>query len=609
MLHHRESAGPRSPLFLLTILLAALSSLPAFAAVAPSHPGSSAEGAFGHLRGAEPEGTAILNVNSGMTFPTIQDAVNAATAGDTLEVQAASHSEGQILIDRSLTLRGATGTEEVLMAVDTGSSGDGRAWFLVLPGVDLQVRNLTFDGNGFLVHQAFRHRGTGAFEDCTFRDIQFNPSTNYAGTAIVAFGGTVDVRRTIFSQIGRVGVLLFGTGVVGAVVEDNTYVGKGDGDFLDYGFEFGAGATGTLTGNSVSDNRGVASVDGSTSAGILASTFFGAGTAGTVNSNLLSSNSVGIAIGFMADTTVLDASFNRIVGNDTGLHSTSTAAVTAEQNWWGCNAGPSDGACDDVSGNPTVPDFDPWLVLSLMADPTTVAVNGTSDLTADLNRDSDGGAAAGTVPDGTPVDFSSAPGTVNPAVASTTAGEAASTFTAPPAPGSATVSANVDNETVDETIQVEGSADLAITKSASPDPAQVGVPLIYTLMVSNNGPTGATGVTVVDTLPATVSFDSATASQGLCMEAAGTVTCDLGALADGASATIMITVIPNAAGVLLNAAVVSANEGDPVSINNTGQVVTGIAGNPVVIPTASSVGLVLLSLLLAGAAIWRLRRG
>ncbi|RME45097.1 MAG: DUF11 domain-containing protein, partial [Chloroflexi bacterium] len=67
-------------------------------------------------------------------------------------------------------------------------------------------------------------------------------------------------------------------------------------------------------------------------------------------------------------------------------------------------------------------------------------------------------------------------------------------------------------------------ADLAITKTDDPDPVMAGETLTYTLEITNNGPSDTTGVTVTDALPAEVSFDSATPSQGSCSEAGGTLT-------------------------------------------------------------------------------------
>src|SRR4030095_10620039 len=48
------------------------------------------------------------------------------------------------------------------------------------------------------------------------------------------------------------------------------------------------------------------------------------------------------------------------------------------------------------------------------------------------------------------------------------------------------------------------SADLAVSKTDSPNPAQVGVSLSYRIAVVNNGPASATGVSVTDQLPPSV---------------------------------------------------------------------------------------------------------
>jgi uncharacterized repeat protein (TIGR01451 family) len=120
------------------------------------------------------------------------------------------------------------------------------------------------------------------------------------------------------------------------------------------------------------------------------------------------------------------------------------------------------------------------------------------------------------------------------------------------------------------------TADIAITKTDSVDPVVVGNPLAYTLQVSNAGPDTATNVVVEDALPAGVTFGTATPSQGSCSQAAGVVSCDLGDLASGAVATVLINVTPTATGNLSNSATVSADAADPDRGNNTATELTTV---------------------------------
>jgi len=112
-------------------------------------------------------------------------------------------------------------------------------------------------------------------------------------------------------------------------------------------------------------------------------------------------------------------------------------------------------------------------------------------------------------------------------------------------------------------------AELSVTAVDTPDPVAQGSTLTYSLEVTNNGPDAAGNTTLTDTLPAGVGYLQATASQGSCSEAAGVVICVLGTLVDGSSVTVTLTVNASSLGSMSNTAVVSADELDLDTSDNT----------------------------------------
>lgn len=113
------------------------------------------------------------------------------------------------------------------------------------------------------------------------------------------------------------------------------------------------------------------------------------------------------------------------------------------------------------------------------------------------------------------------------------------------------------------------AADLALTKTDPPGRVPTGRNMTYTLSVVNNGADQATGVTVTDQLPSSVTFVSAIASQGSCGETGGIVTCDVGSMPSGGTATVDIVVRPTIAGTIINTASVTASTPDPNMDNNS----------------------------------------
>ena len=130
------------------------------------------------------------------------------------------------------------------------------------------------------------------------------------------------------------------------------------------------------------------------------------------------------------------------------------------------------------------------------------------------------------------------------------------------------------------------TADLALTKTAAPNPVVTGSNVTYTLTVTNNGPDAAQSVTVVDTLPATLSFVSCNVSGGTGGACGGTgnnrmVT--LTSLAANTSATITLVGQVSCAlanGVMIsNPASVSSLATDP-NLGNNAAMVGVTASNP-----------------------------
>jgi uncharacterized repeat protein (TIGR01451 family) len=127
----------------------------------------------------------------------------------------------------------------------------------------------------------------------------------------------------------------------------------------------------------------------------------------------------------------------------------------------------------------------------------------------------------------------------------------------------------------------ERPADLSIAKADAPDPVTEGSDLTYTLTVTNNGPGAATGVTVTDDLPGDLAARSSSASKGSC-SGTTTVTCTLGDLASGASATVTIVIRPGSPGSITNTARVSGSQPDPNLANNSATQTTQVSARPAV---------------------------
>lgn len=131
-------------------------------------------------------------------------------------------------------------------------------------------------------------------------------------------------------------------------------------------------------------------------------------------------------------------------------------------------------------------------------------------------------------------------------------------------------------------------ADLAISKTDGLSVVNQGGTLVYTVVVSNNGPDDAVGATVSDNFPAGLDCDwTCSASAGSSCGAGPSVgdISDSADLADGGNATYSATcdVDPGASGTLLNTATVAPPAGtdDPNPANNSASDSTDVNQAPV----------------------------
>ncbi len=142
-------------------------------------------------------------------------------------------------------------------------------------------------------------------------------------------------------------------------------------------------------------------------------------------------------------------------------------------------------------------------------------------------------------------------------------------------PGDYPSGAATDEVCVDTVVSVEDTAPVTVTLDADMR-LDMGVdnatPVIndtitFTITVTNDGPNNATGTSVLDLLPAGLTFISATPSQGSYTPASGVW--DIGAIADGVIATLDISArVDSTAGIINTAELITSDQPDPNSTPN-----------------------------------------
>jgi uncharacterized repeat protein (TIGR01451 family) len=136
---------------------------------------------------------------------------------------------------------------------------------------------------------------------------------------------------------------------------------------------------------------------------------------------------------------------------------------------------------------------------------------------------------------------------------------------------SSTADLNAGNNSSSGTVTVTAVADVSVTKTLSP-PLVAGQNAVYTVMVTNSGPSDAANVQVTDPTPPGLTFVS---NSGACSTP---YPCNLGTLTSGSSVTITTTysVPASATGSVSNTATVSTTTSDPNAANNSSTATSAI---------------------------------
>lgn len=376
------------------------------------------------------------------------------------------------------------------------------------------VTNGNANGNNFNVGGAI-YLGSGSL---TITDSEISSSTALGTGAGIEARGNLTLTRVNLHDNDAVA----GGGAVRAAANLTVSASSLSNNEAEFGgglsVSVGVGKAVSVTGTTFSANRAAATAGGADDNGGAIKIDNTQGSVTITRSVFVSNTSAnnGGAIGVAGSSGPLSATYNRIAGNvalaGSGIFS-DTSAVTATNNWWGCNAGPATAPCDRSVGSVT---SSPWLVLTHSANPASIGSGGTSSLTASFLTNSAASPVAAAdlaaLVD-LPVSFHSPVlGSLsNAQTAIQGTGTATATFTAGAAAGAGSASATVTAQTVVAPISITRPATTAtsIVRGAPSPTSALSLPWTVTFAdavsglntanftIATTGPISASVATVV----------------------------------------------------------------------------------------------------------------
>jgi len=268
-------------------------------------------------------------------YPTIQQAIDAASPDDTIMVAAGNYSAFHVQGKSNISIKsteGATVTTAASVSIDLGLIENAWVMAAVNASTNINIEGINFDGTAL----GEVDNGAGIVYLDSTGSIANLTIENISGLGTAPPGGQ-GVAVSIVSDAGTSVVNLSG------VTVQHSMAGVGI-----------LGAEAVITGCTITQ----------TFAGIMIG-LYGGGSApstATVQGSTISSNHIGILV---YDDSTVKAHFNNIVGWAAyGVENGGAALLDATKNWWGHASGPyhetdnPDGEGLWVIGNV---DFNPWL--------------------------------------------------------------------------------------------------------------------------------------------------------------------------------------------------------------------------------------------------------
>jgi hypothetical protein len=563
-----------------------------------------------------------LNVCSGCTYTTVQAAVNAATAGDTIVVAAGTYAES-VSVDKSLTIQGAQAGNDARTrsgSESTVSSFHVTASNVVIDGFTLDNANPqlrvdatsgptlsgvvakndiftgytdvgvpTYNAGNLLLQQDLFEHATGSAEAIQIKASSSSPggcdgsqvkdskfvaaTTN--GAADVNFSctgsdssGIVVSGNTSTGTTG--GSSLVGlSGITGGSIMDNTATTDGSTIFV-----FGD-VTGTLSldGNSLTSTGGNAVT---VHAGDFTSDPVNTGTIDVENGTLsgAASHGLSVAAGSLGPAAQVKAHGNSITG---GVANASGVAIDASRNWFGSQSEPS--AATGVT-------LTPWCTASDCstasddADLTALSVSGGSLSPSFASSTTSYSVSLANSVTSVSLSQTAAPGatavvngsTSSLAVGTTTVtvqvtsldGTATKTYTVAitrAAPAATTTTATTTTTTTTTTAAPPASPPVNVPASAPAAPGKAGT---VAVAVAPPSGTGATGGTTAPPVTVAVAWAPQTFTEPVTVQVTPTTLTSIATLQPGGGSSSPTQTVPVGGGFALGSTVIQ------LSITNAG---------------------------------------